>query len=38
MAVIAVILDPAEIRKATSAALWIIACLAKHGRGPPTAG
>jgi hypothetical protein len=31
MAVIAVILDPAEIRK-------IIACLAKHGRGPPTVG
>jgi DNA-directed RNA polymerase subunit RPC12/RpoP len=31
MAVIAVILDPAEIRK-------IIACLAKHGRGLPTVG
>ena len=31
MEVIAVILDPAEIHK-------IIACLAKHGRGPPTAG
>ncbi|MBE3038667.1 MAG: transposase [Chloroflexi bacterium] len=31
MAVIAVILNPAEIRK-------IIACLAKHGRGPPTVG
>jgi hypothetical protein len=31
MEVIAVILDPAEILK-------IIACLAKHGRGPPTVG
>ena len=31
MAVIAVIRDPAEIRK-------IISCLAKHGRGPPTVG
>jgi hypothetical protein len=31
MEVIAVILDPAEIRK-------IISCLAKHGRGPPTVG
>ena len=29
MAVIAVILDPAEIRK-------IINCLARNGRGPPT--
>ena len=38
MEVIAVILDPAEIRKATSAALGIMACLARHGRGPPTAG
>jgi hypothetical protein len=31
MAVIAVILDPAEIRRIT-------ACLARHGRGPPTVG
>jgi hypothetical protein len=31
MAVIAVILDPAEIRK-------IITCMARHGRGPPTQG
>ena len=31
MEVIALILDPAEIRK-------IINCLAKHGRGSPTAG
>ena len=31
MAVIAVILDPAEIRK-------IISCLTRHGRGPPTLG
>jgi hypothetical protein len=31
MAVIAVILDPAEIRK-------IIGCLAMHGRGPSTVG
>ena len=31
MEVIAVILDPAEIRK-------IINCLARHGRGPPTVG
>jgi hypothetical protein len=31
MSVIAVILDPAEIRT-------IIACLAKHGRGPPDGG
>jgi hypothetical protein len=29
MEVIAVILDPAEIRK-------IISCLARHGRGPST--
>jgi hypothetical protein len=29
MAMIAVILDPAEIQK-------IIRCLSKHGRGPPT--
>jgi hypothetical protein len=31
MSVIAVIRDPAEIRT-------IIACLAKHGRGPPDEG
>jgi len=31
MEVIAVILDPAEIRK-------IISCLARHGRRPPTVG
>ena len=31
MEVIAVILDAAEIRK-------LIACFAKHGRGPPTVG
>jgi hypothetical protein len=31
MSVIAVILDPAEIRK-------IIDCLTRHGRGPPTQG
>jgi hypothetical protein len=31
MSVIVVILDPAQIRK-------IIACLDRHGRGPPTQG
>ena len=31
MSVIAVIRDPAEIRK-------IIKCLERHGRGPPTVG
>jgi hypothetical protein len=31
MSLIAVILDPAEIRK-------LIGCLARHGRGPPTEG
>jgi hypothetical protein len=38
MAVIAVITDPAQIRKATGAALGIIDCLQRDGRGPPYPG
>ena len=38
MAVLTVIVDPAQIRKATCAALGIIACLGRHGRGPPLLG
>jgi hypothetical protein len=35
MSVITVIVDPAQIRKATGAALGIIDCLDSDGRGPP---
>ena len=38
MSVIPVITDLAQIRKATGAALGIIACLERHGRGPPPRG
>jgi hypothetical protein len=38
MSVIAVITDPAQIRRATGAALGIIDCLDRHGRGPPQLG
>jgi predicted RNA-binding Zn-ribbon protein involved in translation (DUF1610 family) len=38
MSVIAVIVDPTQIRKATCSALGIIACLDRHGRGPPPLG
>jgi DNA-directed RNA polymerase subunit RPC12/RpoP len=38
MSVIAVITDPVQIRRATGAALGIIDCLDRHGRGPPLLG
>jgi hypothetical protein len=36
--IIAVITNPARIRRATGAALGIIACLDRHGRDPPPVG
>ena len=38
MSVIAVITDTTQIRRATGAALGIIACLERHGRRPPPLG